>query len=899
MDASMPAISVVVFSYNFGKYLDQCLASLVAQTLRPYEIIVCDDCSTDNSWQIVTDYKERYPDLFKIFRHEKNIGHIENGVFGKEQVTGELISVIDGDDWWHPEKLEMEVAALQRDPEAKAAYSGVILVDENGRELGRWIHENHERLASDDVFLKTFAKRLFSGTRSLFRNQLLYTDVLRETTIQNPNEKIIHADWYWKTNVAAKYKIVFSGKDLVMYRQHTQGISRQKSTSLYESAKYVIAKNLPLLRNRTQPEVNFVLEGLNSLSAKLAMAAGLNGATTYNIKHVFPPRILVNSVPKSGTNMVTRLLGMLPGLAEMNIHLGHSTTSSLNGPTSINEAARAIPVGVDMPKTVALEHVTRAIDSLFDGSFLSCHIPWSEALDAYIRDKDFKMVLVLRDPRDVVVSHARYIAETKSHPFHAMYSQRSKEEQIWTSINGASYRETTLLSIGDRLKSMAGWMDHPNVLMVRFEDLVGPRGGGDAGVQEAAIHRIADFLNVPLGSFHSEEISDNLFGKSKTFRKGQIASWKHVLNDDQVKGIESMQGVELSRFGYATSTVEVDTNQPVSGKESVKKGGRNLIFLVSQPRSGSTLMQRVLGGHPDIYTLAEPWIMLHPLYALKKQGMQAEYDAGLARNGLEDFIDALPRGREEYLDGIRQMAATWYNKAMASSGKRLFLDKTPRYYYIIPELGETFPDSKIILLFRNPLSVLSSVLKTWVGKNWARLQLHRDDILRGPALMVQGMEALGQKAIVLRYEDFVRASEARLKHLCTSLEIEFGPEMLNYGATPPPQGRMGDSVGIHKHSCPTPASLDKWKETFTDPTYHLLAEIMLTLVGEEVVAKMGYNFKQMWQDLQNITPVSRSIPQNELANLVAALHLSKERIAQISHLFVPYLKQDLQPARVA
>ena len=54
---------------------------------------------------------------------------------------------------------------------------------------------------------------------------------------------------------------------------------------------------------------------------------------------------------------------------------------------------------------------------------------------------------------------------------------------------------------------------------------------------------------------------------------------------------------------------------------------KNLIFLISQPRAGSTLTQRILGSHQDIHTISEPWIMLHPFYALRDKGCQMEYSA--------------------------------------------------------------------------------------------------------------------------------------------------------------------------------------------------------------------------------------------------------------------------------
>jgi len=52
--------------------------------------------------------------------------------------------------------------------------------------------------------------------------------------------------------------------------------------------------------------------------------------------------------------------------------------------------------------------------------------------------------------------------------------------------------------------------------------------------------------------------------------------------------------------------------------------GSNLIFILSLPRSGSTLLQRILGGHSQVHTVAEPWLMLNPLYALRETGIEAE-----------------------------------------------------------------------------------------------------------------------------------------------------------------------------------------------------------------------------------------------------------------------------------
>jgi hypothetical protein len=282
--------------------------------------------------------------------------------------------------------------------------------------------------------------------------------------------------------------------------------------------------------------------------------------------------------------------------------------------------------------------------------------------------------------------------------------------------------------------------------------------------------------------------------------------------------------------------------------------------------------------------------MLHPAYALRKNGIQTAYDAQLARMGLEDFMESLPGGRADYVAGIRSMTSHWYRKALENTGKSIFLDKTPRYYHIVPELNEIFPESTLVLLFRNPLSVLSSILKTWVGKNWARLQLHRRDILEAPALLVDALDRLGDRVHVIHYERFVNDPEAELKKLCAKIGVAFDPAMLNYGAKPAPRGRMGDSVGIQKYDRPELESLDKWKTTFREPIYRLLAEITLALTGKAVIDRMGYDAHELERDLRQLPVHATRIPRQELIAMIAALQLSPDVVERIRPLFEPYLE---------
>lgn len=607
-----------------------------------------------------------------------------------------------------------------------------------------------------------------------------------------------------------------------------------------------------------------------------------------NTNDAILPRVIVNSLPKAGTNLLTRLLSMMPGMQNSGLHLGHST---LKGTTPAD--ATCVPVGVDFPMDVALPRLAMPLGRLKPGAFASGHIPYSAVFSSYLQVTGFKVVMIVRHPAAVVLSHARYISESAGHPLHAHYTGLTEAEQIQTSITGVKLPEIALASIAKRFESITRWAADPNVHLVTFENLVGVEGGGSLEKQQTSIYELANFLGIKLAEKSVGQMVSHLFGQSSTFRAGQIDAWKKVLHSEHLASLGAQIGRRYSHLGYvvgedapAEKTVpKTEASSPESPAPDAK-----LIYLVSQPRAGSTLLQRVLSGHTDIHTLAEPWVMLHPVYALKKEGVHAAYNAMLAHDALDDFMEALPNGRKDYVKAIRAMASSLYRSALATHEARYFLDKTPRYYNILPELDEVFPDARIIVLLRNPLAILSSVLKTWVGKNWQRLQLHREDLLRAPALLVEGLKKLNDRAIVVRYEAFVASPEASLVKLCTALEIPFEAHMLDYSLSKPPQGRMGDPVGVKSHSRPVKDSLEKWKETFSYPTYRLLAEIMLTLVGRDVVERMGYNYDALYDALLAIPLSTTHVAQEEIVDMISSLRIGPAEVEQISPLIEAYLK---------
>lgn len=284
---------------------------------------------------------------------------------------------------------------------------------------------------------------------------------------------------------------------------------------------------------------------------------------------------------------------------------------------------------------------------------------------------------------------------------------------------------------------------------------------------------------------------------------------------------------------------------------TIGKYGQNLIFILSQPRSGSTLLQRVLAAHPRIVTTAEPWLMLHPIYAFRSDGIRTEYDHSLATSALKSYLDNVPNGYEKYQDAIRHFAVSLYNSSLARSEANRFVDKTPRYYYITDELIHLFPNAKFILLFRNPVAVLSSILSTHVQGHWPLLTRYKDDLILAPERLTRLKEQTDENVHTLRYEQFVMQPEKTTASICDFLEISFKRSMIDYGDIQGPPGSLGDKYEVNRAKRPHTDRVDVWKELARDEQTRDLALAYLRELGKKTVALMGYDSQIIEHELNS------------------------------------------------
>jgi teichuronic acid biosynthesis glycosyltransferase TuaG len=107
-------VSVVVPNYNSAKYISDTIESISGQTLDDWELIIVDDCSTDNSVSLIGDFCRRDPRI-KLIRLERNSGNpARPRNIGISMAGGEYIALLDSDDIWHPQKLEIQLSVMEK-----------------------------------------------------------------------------------------------------------------------------------------------------------------------------------------------------------------------------------------------------------------------------------------------------------------------------------------------------------------------------------------------------------------------------------------------------------------------------------------------------------------------------------------------------------------------------------------------------------------------------------------------------------------------------------------------------------------------------------------------------------------------------------------------------------------
>lgn len=275
------------------------------------------------------------------------------------------------------------------------------------------------------------------------------------------------------------------------------------------------------------------------------------------------------------------------------------------------------------------------------------------------------------------------------------------------------------------------------------------------------------------------------------------------------------------------------------------------IFIFSLPRSGSTLLQRILGSHSDISTIAETWLMLPFVGASKDNFSLSVYSSSNSYLAISEFIQNLPNKENDYYSALSDLMTTLYDKQNKTK-TTYFIDKTPRYYYIIPEISKMFPKAKFIFLFRNPIQIYASVLSTWGKDNFGHMYSSYNDLNVGLGMLSYGRRLLHNRSVAVNYEDIIFHPEKHLSELCKYLDIKFEQDILISFYKNNIFGAMGDQVGIKEYDSINHKPLHKWKHIFNTNFRKKILHNYINQISDKDIITLGYNKDVLLKDIHEL-----------------------------------------------
>lgn len=212
-----PLVSVIMPAYNAEPFIEEAIASVIAQTVADWELIVIDDCSTDDTVQIVSAFVRQDPRI-QLLTNASNMGVAKTRNRGLELCRGQYVALLDSDDYWKPRFLEKMLERAEQTG-ADIIYCSYELVDEQGKKVC-----NDFIVPLETTFEESIVRSVILPSASL-----ITSDIAMESRFPT---NMYHED------IALWFQLLKNGKKargvptvLVSYRQRANGRSANKILS--------------------------------------------------------------------------------------------------------------------------------------------------------------------------------------------------------------------------------------------------------------------------------------------------------------------------------------------------------------------------------------------------------------------------------------------------------------------------------------------------------------------------------------------------------------------------------------------------------------------------------------------------------------------------------------------
>jgi glycosyltransferase involved in cell wall biosynthesis len=213
-------LSIAMCTYNGARYLREQLDSIKVQSRLPDEMVICDDCSSDDTQQILAEFSDRAPFPVRLSANKQNLGTTKNFEKAITLCQGDVIFLADQDDVWHPAKLERMEAIFAERPNVGLVFTNGRIVDRDLKPEGRsfstvWVSPDRQELVKTGRAFELLLRQNFvTGAALAFRSQF------NAFAIPIPETKYYYHDGWIALVISAVADLVFVPELLIDYRHH-------------------------------------------------------------------------------------------------------------------------------------------------------------------------------------------------------------------------------------------------------------------------------------------------------------------------------------------------------------------------------------------------------------------------------------------------------------------------------------------------------------------------------------------------------------------------------------------------------------------------------------------------------------------------------------------------------
>ena len=239
MPTEEPKVSICIPNYNYGRFIGDAIQSALDQTYKNFELIIVDNCSTDNSEEVIKSFSDP---RIRFYKNDGNIGGIRNWNRCLSLARGEYITLLHADDKITPNSIEKRVEILDRNPNVGLVHSSCIYIDGKGAVTGEFRPYDSDRIVrGEDEFKRSVLKNNISVPTVMVRKKCY------EALGDFSEEYNYTPDWGMWLRIALNYDVSFISEPLGYYRKHGAAESDYyfpMNTTLVGIDTYKMLKNI-------------------------------------------------------------------------------------------------------------------------------------------------------------------------------------------------------------------------------------------------------------------------------------------------------------------------------------------------------------------------------------------------------------------------------------------------------------------------------------------------------------------------------------------------------------------------------------------------------------------------------------------------------------------------------